>query len=277
MINLLDYRSCKYSTIGNDGIIEHIFNTLGIDNGFFVEFGAWDGIKNSNCKGLHDKGWQGIFIESDEEKYDELKSNYSSAVPHVTCLRKQVGSSGDQLFDNIVRPVLGDGNIDICSIDIDGRDLEIFETFEEYLPTVVVIEGGQMLHPLHKRVSDSIAKKNIQQSLKVFVESFEKKGYRILCTYQDSFFIKEEFYHLFDVPSDLITLYFDGLRKVYRRMPFIQKYGKKAGVKNQIVDYILKETMYNRYGWKNRKKWAAERSENILKLINTVEKRERCK
>ncbi len=248
-----------------------------ITNGFFVEFGAWDGIKNSNCKGLYDKGWQGIFIESDETKYEELKNNYSLAIPSVTCLCKKIGNSGEQLFDNIVGPVLGDGDIDFCSIDIDGKDLEIFETFSKHLPTVIVIEGGQMLHPFRKKVPGSVAKKNIQQSLKVMVESFEKKGYKILCSYQDCFFVKKEFYHLFDVSSDLLTLYFDGLRSIYRRMPFIQKYGKRAGVRNKIVDYILEKSMYKQYGWKGRKKWAGDKSEIILKLIDVAEGRERLK
>ena len=67
-------------------------------------------------------------------------------------------------------------NIDFCSIDIDGLDLEIFETFKKFMPSVVCIEGGQMLHPYHKRVERNIAKRNIQQSLKVMVASFEKKG-----------------------------------------------------------------------------------------------------
>ena len=277
MINLLDYRANKHSTIGNDGIIGYIFDRLNIKDGTFVEFGAWDGVKNSNCKGLFEDGWQGIFIESDKDKYKELKNNYKKHTSKITCLNKKIGNSREQLFDEIVGPIFNGQNIDFCSIDIDGRDLEIFETFEEYLPTVVVIEGGQMLHPLHKRISNSIAKKNIQQSLKVFIESFEKKGYRILCTYQDSFFIKEEFYHLFDVSSDLISLYFDGLRGIYRRMPFIQKYTGKVGLRNEIVDYVLDRSKYRDYGWSKRKLWAKEMSETILRIIDEAEDWEKRK
>ena len=105
MINLLDYRSDVNSTIGNDGIIEYIFDRLQIDKGLFVEFGAWDGVKNSNCKKLFDSGWEGIFIEPDRERYGELKHNYRKN-DDIICLRKKVGFLDDELFDKIVDPYL---------------------------------------------------------------------------------------------------------------------------------------------------------------------------
>ena len=75
-INLLDHKKRKYSRIGNDGIIKFILDTMGIDKGVFVEFGAWDGIWNSNCRGLFEQGWEGIFIESHDKRYEKLKKNY---------------------------------------------------------------------------------------------------------------------------------------------------------------------------------------------------------
>ena len=151
----------------------------------------------------------------------------------------------------------------------------MFETFEKYFPVVVCIEGGQMLHPFHKRVEKNIAKKNIQQSLKVMVDSFEYRGYKILCSYQDSFFVKKEFYYLFDVSDDLLTLYFNGLRAIYKRMPFIQKYMKKAGLKNKIVDDILSLSNYNQYKWDRRKVWAKEQKNRILRIIDERERNEK--
>lgn len=49
---LLDYMWNKYSQAGQDGIIKHIFKTLNIQSGHFVEFGAWDGIYLSNYRKL---------------------------------------------------------------------------------------------------------------------------------------------------------------------------------------------------------------------------------
>lgn len=271
MKNLLKYRKGKYSSIGNDGIIEYILKKANIKNGIFVEVGAWDGIKNSNCRKLFDEGWKGIFIESDSEKYKDLKKNYEEH-EKIICINEKIDNREEKLFDNIVNKHLKGKNIDFCSIDIDGLDLEVFETFERYLPIIVCIEGGMMLHPFYKRVKRKVAKRNIQQSLNIINRVFEDKGYKILCSYQDSFFIKKEFYHLFNVSLDLLTLYFNGLRAIPGRLPFVQKFMSKVGLKNNIVDYILKKSDYERYKWIQRKRWVIDKKDIINKLINKIEK-----
>ena len=275
-IDILKHRKDKYSSTGNDGIIGYILKKINIKNGTFVEFGAWDGIKNSNCRKLFDEGWNGIFIEPDLVKYEDLKKNYEG-YDDIICVNEKVSDEGGKSFDSIMEEHLREGQIDFCSIDVDGLDLAIFETFEKYLPTVICIEGGMMLHPFNKRIKKKAAEKNIQQSLKIINDSFEEKGYKILCSYQDSFFVKKEFYHLFNVSSDLLTLYFNGLRAIPRRMPFIQKFTGKVNLKNSIVDYIIKSSEYKKYKWTQRKKWAINERKLINKAIDEIEKKERRK
>lgn len=268
--NVLDYRKSYYSTIGNDGIIEYILDMLNIRQGFFVEFGAWDGIKGSNCRRLFENQWGGIFLEKDKVKFSELEINYRGC-SDILCINNSVETKGKNLFDNILDRHSIDREIDFCSIDIDGMDLAVFETFVRS-PKVICIEGGQMLEPFHKRIPDNIASKNIQQSLSIMCDSFYKKGYRLLCSYQDSFFVQEKYYDYFGVSEDLVKHYFMGLRAIPRRMPFIQSILRKNGIKNHIVDLILKKSCYKRYGYKNRKKWADEESEIIINSINKVQK-----
>jgi len=276
-INLLDYRKRIYSRIGNDGIVKFILDTLGIEKGIFVEFGAWDGIWNSNCRGLFEKGWEGIFIEPHDKRYKKMKKTYRDK-DRITCIRSKIKCQGDQTFDNIVDPYLKGKQIDFCSIDIDGLDLEIFETFKKYLPTVVCIEGGQVLHPFHKRVSKDISCKDIGQSLSVSVNSFEKRGYKILCSYQDCFFVKKEFYNYFNVSDDILILYFNGLRARPLSIASLQRHLTKVALKNGIADYILSKSKYNTcYGWKKRKEWVNIEISNILKYINKAEVNERKK
>jgi hypothetical protein len=230
-------------------------------------------VHGSNCRTLFEKGWSGLFIEANKRRYKQLYKNYK-AFDRIHCCRAIVGTRAGKLFDDIVGPYLDSSNIDFCSIDIDGEDLEVFETFERYLPTVVCIEGGQMLHPYHKRVSLSIARQNIQQSLNIMVRSFEAKGYHILCSYQDSFFIKSEYYDKFNVSSDLMKLYFDGLAAIYRRLPFIRNRLERVGLRNEIVDDILANSDYSKYGYEKRKLWAKEQKERILEVIKDRYKQE---
>jgi hypothetical protein len=41
-VNFVDCLRNEYSQFGEDGVLEKLFFLLGIDKGYFVEFGAWD-------------------------------------------------------------------------------------------------------------------------------------------------------------------------------------------------------------------------------------------
>ena len=268
MLNILDYRRDVYTSTGNDGIIEYIFKTIGIEKGIFVEFGAWDGIHGCNSKKLFEEGWSGIFIEGNKDKFKDLIRNYG-LYSNVVCINSYIEIEGSNIFDKVVEKHITK-NIDFCSIDIDGLDLEVFETFEKYLPTVVCIEGGQMLEPNHERVPKSISKNNIQQSLYVIDQSFKNKGYRLLCSYQDSFFVKEKYFNLFDVSQKIEDIYLDGLESHHRRLPWILKTIKTCGLRNKIVKEILKRSNYDKYGYDKRKEWSVKEKSLVKEIIKEM-------
>jgi hypothetical protein len=220
----------------NDFLIEEIFKRLEIEKGTYVEFGAWDGIHLSNTRRLFEKNWKGLLIEADKKKFADLQKNYENT--DVRTVNAFLNTT-DCLIDDVVENNI-DENIDFCSIDIDGLDLEIFETFQKNMPKVVCIEGGQVVHPLEKPLPRNIAALNVQQSLKTMTDVFESKGYRLLCSYQDSFFIKKEFYHLFDVEENLIIQYIDGLICL-PRIPYILKLLERINMQNNILEKALKD------------------------------------
>ncbi|MGA3286504.1 MAG: hypothetical protein ABSD46_03665 [Bacteroidota bacterium] len=243
MVNLLDYKKNRYSQAGQDGIIEHIFNVLGIEKGNFVEFGAWDGIYLSNCRKLFDEGWSGVFIEADKKKFLELQKNYN-AIDRITCINKSVEINGSNCFDRIMTNYAKNKPITFLSIDVDGIDLEIFESIEEYLPMVVCLEGGTVAHPLDPRMPIHCIYA-IGQSLNVIKQVGEKKGYEVLCSFQDTFLIKRDLLSNFNPPSDLFQLYINGYRAYgYSHIPMYVARLKRFHRKNRILDYILKETKY---------------------------------
>ena len=62
-----------YSQNDEDGIIQEIFNRIGVTNKTFVEFGAYDGLEN-NTTYLLMKGWRGLWIDGDPKKMKILRN-----------------------------------------------------------------------------------------------------------------------------------------------------------------------------------------------------------
>ena len=173
----------------NEKIIDYIFDKINIDKGSFVEFGAWDGKINSNARNLFHKGWKGLFIESDSDRFNQLSVNYKSK-KNIYLSSSHIDFEKNKL-DNEIENSLNNP-IDFMSIDVDGLDLEIFKTIQKFFPTVLCIEGGQVLEPYQNIVNNKIAKQNVQQSLYQMNKIIEKRGYKLVCAYQDAFFILED-------------------------------------------------------------------------------------
>ncbi len=267
-MNLLNYRSNLYTSIGNDGIIEKIFDITGLKKGRFLEFGAWDGIHGCNSRKLAMEGWGGAFIEPVFYRYLKLLWNYRK-YKNIKKINSFVDLKGNKTLDNLLS---NEDQFDFISIDIDGLDFSVFETINSFSPMLYCIEGGQMLVPFHPKVSTNIEKYNVQQSLSVIKQIADNKGYKIICSYQDTFLIRKDFAHLFPVSEDINELYFNGLIASYNRLPWIKEILKKLNITNEIVNNILDKTNYSKYGYKNRKKWAKENKKIIIETIENVRK-----
>lgn len=84
MKGLIQYSKNITSQFGEDCIIEAIFQKLGIEKGYCVEFGASDGKDLSNTWNLwHNRGWNAVLIESDPVKVAALSKNVKD-YPNVT-------------------------------------------------------------------------------------------------------------------------------------------------------------------------------------------------
>lgn len=256
--SIFDKSRVLYSSIGNDGIIEFIFERLSLEVGTFVEFGAHNGIHGSNTRNLLKKHhWSGLYIESRFTRYFQLLFN-TLKYPLALCRHATVSCFSDspESLDNIVASTNLD-HVDFISIDIDGLDFEILESINHLDPLLYCVEGGQMLEPHHDRVSPSISQFNIGQSLSTIANIADSKGYSILGSSQDTFLIRKDKAYLFDsyMTSDLISLYEAGLRHHPRRIPWIQKMVRDVGLENRIINSILKETDYHKYGYSRRSDW----------------------
>ena len=194
--SLLKYYGNVHSQIGQDGILQEIFNNLNLRQGFFCEFGAWDGIYLSNCRKLVEEGWSGVFIEANQKKFSDLLIEYQAS-KSIHCISAMVGApkggvSGDSLSrvlkDNGINPEL----VDFLSIDIDGCDLEVFEEIG-ITPKVILLEGGIHFDPnVSGRVAPDV--RNVyHHPFREIVNTAEKNGYAAICFLHDLYLVKHEF------------------------------------------------------------------------------------
>ena len=128
-----------YSQHGEDGILAEIIKRLGIDSGWVVEFGAWDGKKFSNTFNLVTQGFQAVYIEGDQEKYNELKKT-ADEYKNIHPIKTYIEESGVNSLDNVLENTKCPKDFDVLSIDIDSNDYQIWQCFKNYNPKIVVIE-----------------------------------------------------------------------------------------------------------------------------------------
>lgn len=110
-INYLENLHDSKSQLGQDLFV---LSELGFKrNGFFIEFGAANGIDLSNTHLMETKfGWKGILSEPAKIWHSELKSNRSSSI-ELDCVWK---TTGDTLLFNEVNDNLHNG--ELSTIDI---------------------------------------------------------------------------------------------------------------------------------------------------------------
>lgn len=140
-IDLLKYEKSVYSQSGEDGILEKIFNTLSIQSGWFCEFGAGDGNNISNSRRLREIGWSGVLIEGDASRFEQMQKDPAiSENQNIFTVSKYISCEPGEKVDDILASTPIPKEFDLLSIDVDGNDLWIWESIQNYQPTVVITE-----------------------------------------------------------------------------------------------------------------------------------------
>ena len=145
MKKLTDSAFNVFSQFGEDGIIQEIFQVIGISFKTCIEFGAWDGIHLSNTANLWKNGWKAILIESDKTKYGSLVKN--CAQYDCYCINATVGTEGHGTIENILKSHNLSEDIDFISIDIDGDEYYVLESFKHFRPRVICCEYNPTIPP----------------------------------------------------------------------------------------------------------------------------------
>src|SRR4029077_3499437 len=117
---LLTHGFRAYSQHDEDGMIDEIFQRIGVSNRTFLEFGVGDGTEN-NTLYLLLSGWRGLWIDSSEINATSINRQFSSFLQteQLTFVREFVDCD---TINDMIRKGRHSGEVDLLSIDIDGND-----------------------------------------------------------------------------------------------------------------------------------------------------------
>lgn len=204
---LLQYAKNVTSQCGEDGIIEHIFSVISPEHKLCVEFGAWDGKLYSNSYNLIcNKGWRGLMIEADTEKYKQLVTTYAGN-SLVRTINRLVDFEGNNTLDNILEEYGVPYSFGLLSIDIDGNDYHIWDSVAKYRPETVVIEFNPSIPNDVLFVQEKSFEINQGNSLLALTLLGKLKGYELAAaTSWNAIFVIKEKFELLGITNNSIEL-----------------------------------------------------------------------
>ena len=204
------YEFKKTSQNNEDGIIEFIFNKIGLKKINFVEIG-FDFYQNNSLNFLS-KVRKGLFIDGSEDKVIKLKSIIALLYPfnNINVVKKFIDKDNlnliiDDHFHN-------NEEIDFFSIDVDGNDYYLFENLK-IRPKVICIEYNFWLGPdvkssipYDKNFTWETGSMYFGASLNLLCELAKRKGYYLIALEShcvNAFFIRSDLKNNFEIIDNI--------------------------------------------------------------------------
>jgi len=186
---LLKYKTDIFTQNGEDGVVEKIFQEIGAGKRKCCEFGAWDGVRASNCRRLILEGWKALMIEGDHARCKELERTYLNN-PDVKCVECFVDCDRNSIGSICRKYDFED--LDLLSVDIDGFDYQICESLD-IMPRVIVVEINAGHAPESEdSIPVDVAKNNVGQPFGRFVRWARLRGYCFVCYTGNAFFVRSD-------------------------------------------------------------------------------------
>jgi hypothetical protein len=137
-IRNLNQFECKiYSQNGEDGLLQAIFQKIGVTNKFAVEFGVENGSECNTRYLVERKGWIALQMDpADHAPTSQIKKEFITA------------ENINEVFKKHNVPA----SFDLLSIDIDGNDYWVWKALDPfYTPRVVVMEYNGKFPPTESK------------------------------------------------------------------------------------------------------------------------------
>jgi hypothetical protein len=191
------------SQTGEDGIIKIILETIGDNDKWCVEFGAWDGEYLSNtCNLIRNYEYSAVLIEADQKKFLELQKRYAEN-KQVFPINAFVGFEGGNNLDALLKKTPIPLNFDVLSVDIDGNDYHVWKAATQYLPKVVCIEFNPTIPTEIEFVQPPDIKIAQGSSLLSLTKLGTAKGYELVAvTSLNAIFVHNKYFPLFNMKNN---------------------------------------------------------------------------
>ncbi|PUE24589.1 FkbM family methyltransferase [Limnohabitans sp. Jir72] len=179
---LKSFQKNVYSQNGEDGLIQEILTRISKKhalNKWCVEFGAWDGVYLSNtCRLIREEGYSAVLLEGDSQKIKQLEANFPQANVHKLC--EFVSVDGEKTLENLLAKTPIPHDFDFLSVDIDGMDYYVLESFNAYKPKIICIE----FNPTIPNILDFVQPRDFSikqgSSASALVRLANSKGYALV-------------------------------------------------------------------------------------------------
>lgn len=187
-----------YSQNDEDGIIAEIFNRIGTTNKVFVEFGVGSGLENNTLFLLH-QGWRGLWLDA-SDAVERARAGYHRLIDSGRLQIRKAHVTPDNI-NQLIGADIGEQEIDLLSVDIDGNDFHVLNAIDCIDPRVVVVEYNAKFPPPvtycmeydpHHAWDGS---DHFGASLKWFELKMADRGYRLVgcnLTGTNAFFVRDD-------------------------------------------------------------------------------------
>lgn len=205
-VALNDYKRDITSQGGENGIIEKMFEVIGVHHRVLVDVGAFDLKRLSNVQPLwQDGGWRAVLIEGNRIYYERMRKQEIPS--HVTLLNVYAEAQGCASLDNVLRSLALPQGFDLLSIDVDGIDYHLWKHVEYFKPRAVIIEYNPTIPP-HLSIVGKEKRNYVGASARALTNLGIVKGYALAaCTSTNLFFVLSEYASSFKDAGDLDALF----------------------------------------------------------------------
>lgn len=191
-----------FSQSGEDGIIQFIINTIGIQNNFFVEFGVENYIESNTRFLALNNFWAGLIIDGSKRNIEFIKNDPIYWRCRIDACNAFITAENiNQILISNKVPK----NIGLLSIDVDGNDYWILKAITDISADILVVEYNSFFgvdrqltipyNPHFRRDEAHYSKIYYGASIKAINSLANSKGYKLVASNRagnNLFFVREE-------------------------------------------------------------------------------------